>query len=316
MRVNVEDKMLADPRFKQLGQLIRSSCFDAFGRCLVVWMTAQQRRNEFMTPALIDALAERPGFAEAMIEADLAVHADDGLIRLRGLSERLTVIRELDRKRELANQAKADKKVSQTTNLSPRQSRVHSPVESRGEVPCGVPPIDQDQDQILSGSGSGSGSASTTRPELPDPEAIVGAERDPGGPRSDRRRKLMTAVWQYAYEKHYALKRSGIDPSAPNWPGIPTGDSAVELGKRIDSLLGDPPDWGETEAVVRRRVDVAAVEAKREGRLDWFTPSRIWAAKSFEIGTQISPEQAARPRGARASPGGNADPEPRRFKDL
>lgn len=314
MRVNVEDKMLSDPRFKQLGQLLRMSHFEAFGRCLPVWLAAQQRRSEYMTIALVDALAERPGFAEAMIETDLAVDCEGGQIRLRGVAARLVQLRVLDQKREKANEAKLARQLAET----PRPSPVG---KSRGEVRAGphggVPRIDQDQDP-LSGSGSDS-------PELPDLEAVARAEReapagpvDPGGPRSDRRRKLMGAVWQHASQCHLELKRSGIDKTAPGWPAMPMGDAARELGLRIDALVeGDAPDWEAAEIVIRRRVAVAVAEAKRESRLDWFTPARMWAAKSFEIASAMSPEQAARPRGSRSPPNGPpTDDGPRRFKDL
>ncbi len=293
MRVNVDGKMLADPRFKKLGQRLRVSHFEAFGRVLPVWMMAYENRSAFMSPDDVDALGELAGLADAMIACDLAV-AQDGTLRLRGVEERVRWLLEQDRKRDLAAQARRAKR-------SPKPSPSTSPGTFPREVPREFPDQDQEQEHdhdLISGSGS------TAPSELPDFGATVRAERvqpAPSGyrrPRDEQRRRLWVDSWTLAGLEHAKLKAEGIDPHAMNcWSGTPSAGSeeGKALFERIDELtLGDDPDWDAARDRIRNRVLVAAAEARAKHKhLRYFTPMALWNAKSFAIAAALSPAQVA-----------------------
>ncbi len=155
------------------------------------------------------------------------------------------------------------------------------------------------------------------RPELPDPGATVRAEHDQVRTR-DHRTKLAMDSWRYAALKQSELKGEGIDPTAIGWGINPGGEAWAECKARVDEVLqelGDPPDLAAAEVVLRRRIDVATVEARRAGHLRWFIPMRIWHADSFAIGASMSPEQAAQagqPRAGARGTNGTRTPEPER----
>lgn len=140
-------------------------------------------------------------------------------------------------------------------------------------------------------------------PELPEPDPGVSkpAQRGSSAERESVRRRLVTFAWQYAGERYRELEREGIDPSAvPNcWNGLPSAnsDEMRELKARIDELLdGKAPTYEAAEDVIKRRIDVAAAEARRDRRRDYMTPPRMWNPKSFSIASSMSPAQASRPR--------------------
>lgn len=138
----------------------------------------------------------------------------------------------------------------------------------------------------------------------PEPiRAPLGAAKD----RDETRRRLIRFAWQHAGKRYGELGAEGIDPTAPNcWSGLPvaSSDAMLELKARINELLdGAAPSYELAEEVLRRRIDVAAAEGRRDRRRDYMTPARMWAAKSFAIASAMSPQQAARPRqAARTAP--------------
>lgn len=105
MRVNVDDVAFMDRRFKLLGGRIGATWQEALGRCLPVWALAYQRRSAVMPAGDVDALAERPGFAAAMVEVGLAVEGEEGLY-LCGVNDRIEFLLIQDAKRESARAAK------------------------------------------------------------------------------------------------------------------------------------------------------------------------------------------------------------------
>ncbi len=106
-RVNVDDVAFMDRRFKLLGGRLGITWQEALGRCLPVWALAYARRSAVLPAGDIDALAERQGFAAAMLEVDLAMEDEAGLY-LRGVADRIDFLLIQDAKREKARQAKLD----------------------------------------------------------------------------------------------------------------------------------------------------------------------------------------------------------------
>lgn len=116
------------------------------------------------------------------------------------------------------------------------------------------------------------------------------------------RTKLNHDTWQYAAMKHMELVSGGLSGSMP-WPAMPAGAPMHDLVERVRECVDQANgDVSKAAVVLRRRIDVAIAESKREGHLKWFTPSRLWDSKSFYRAIEISPEDAAKPRPPRAGP--------------
>ncbi len=142
-----------------------------------------------------------------------------------------------------------------------------------------------------------------TPPEPPEKKQLPPGIPEPGSGR-DPRVQLALDAWRYGALKHSELKGEGIDPTAIGWGITPAGDAWKACKARVEDVLHELPepiDWGAARDVFRRRVDVAAIEARKNKRLDWFIPIRMWDPKSFAIGSSMSLEQAAR-SSARAGP--------------
>lgn len=131
--------------------------------------------------------------------------------------------------------------------------------------------------------------------------------------KSAQRRKLFNDAWVLCAYEHLRARGDGVDPQARDcWAGEPGANKYERelLNERIDELTrGDSPNWGAAEAAIRNRVLVAFAEARRTGSLQFCTPARMWDAKSFAIGSAMTPEQAAARRGPRLVE--SAKPAPR-----
>ncbi|MGN6107263.1 MAG: hypothetical protein ACTHU0_19300 [Kofleriaceae bacterium] len=156
------------------------------------------------------------------------------------------------------------------------------------------PSSNQEQDQEQDQDSNKSAPACARDPE---PQVTLHAPRRHQPASTEVARRLVGDAWQYAGQSYTKLGLEGVDPTAPNcWSGLPPADSdpMQELRARIDELLrGQAPSFDLAREVIRRRIDVAAAEARRDGRRDYMTPARLWAAKSFAIASAMSPEQVA-----------------------
>lgn len=95
MRVNVDSKVLGDPRFRRLGHALRISWREALGIAVVLWLQAYENRSAYFGREDVDLVVEREGFAAALISSDLAEDAGDGRLRLRGVTDRIAFLEEL-----------------------------------------------------------------------------------------------------------------------------------------------------------------------------------------------------------------------------
>jgi hypothetical protein len=102
--------------------------------------------------------------------------------------------------------------------------------------------------------------------------------------------------------EHVRLKLK-LGSDARGWPAQPGINFAPfeELIARIGELTpGDEPNFAEAEERVRNRIAVAAAEAERDRKLDFFTPHWMWDRKQFGRADGETPAQVLR-RGAKPS---------------
>jgi hypothetical protein len=89
-RINVESDSLVDPRIaKRLPRFAGLSRFDTLGRLISVWALGYARKTTTLSEEDVDDAAEHSGFATAMVQAELAEPAGDGVVRVRGLADRI-----------------------------------------------------------------------------------------------------------------------------------------------------------------------------------------------------------------------------------
>jgi len=127
-----------------------------------------------------------------------------------------------------------------------------------------------------------------TTPHPPLPPASGRVSEAPGG----TKRKLEWTAWHLADTEHRALKASGIDPNAIEWPRIPMGAGASELGLRVGELIAASPDPAAAGQKLRHVVAVRVAEAKRTRSLRYFAPSTMWASTPFWKAAEMSVEHA------------------------
>lgn len=209
MRVNIDDKIETDTRVTFAAARLQISRFEFIGRVIPVWMNAYRNRSAIMPMRNVDALAELPGFAVAMIEEDLAtlVQPEMVLVRLRGVTERIEFLEIQDAKRAKANAAK-------------RAAAGLPPAPPPGTIPGHVPPArpyshtqDQDQDQDQTHTRVAPDGAGDVEPEaLRLARKLIDriAEKQPTGKiaklsATDRNKKATSKAWAPEIEKLHRL---------------------------------------------------------------------------------------------------------------
>lgn len=89
-RMSVDDMIARDPRITILAGMLGWSRREALG-CLVgeVWPICYDQRTWLVSKRVIDAAANHPGFADALIECELATLDRSGKVHIRGAKERI-----------------------------------------------------------------------------------------------------------------------------------------------------------------------------------------------------------------------------------
>lgn len=135
MRVNVDDIAFMDRRFKLLGGRLGMAWQEALGRCLPVWALAYAKRTPILPAGDVDALAERAGFAAAMVAVELASDEPSDTVYLCGVNDRIDFLLMQDAKREKAREARLAAAGVKKSPGPSRGKRNESLGPSRGDVP-------------------------------------------------------------------------------------------------------------------------------------------------------------------------------------
>lgn len=303
--VTVRAKAFGDSRIVFLAKLLGCSWNDAFIRLIRLWSVCAEQQTDKPEVRHIRACLEDIQGEKHLVESGLGdTIADPNLVvvRVRGCDETDWYYAKL----ELEGQAEAGRARAATAIRDARGRFVDPGGDRSSQTPASLSP---DSDLI---SGSGSDLPASKLPESGG--EIVRAERGSladqhtvriaGRSNADLRNKLVNAAWNYAALVHTQLKSDGIDPNARNvWSGTNIAEARKMLVAIVaDMTQGDEPNWKAAEDTIRNRVDVAAAEARRDHKagqqaaLRWFTPMRMWDAKSFARGAELTPEQAGTPR--------------------
>lgn len=350
--VTVHHKAFGDSRIVYLGTLLGCDDDAALGRMTRLWSVCTERQTSTPEPHEIRACLRNARGDELLIESGLAERLTTGAIRVRGCEGMIewfgaTAEAATPAARAAGGRARSSKaKRDALGRMLPAGDAGGVLDESADAGSSNVQHVQQTpaiQIQSLSSPDLGSpspssGASSRDLPGDPQQEAPTPAPTprtpppgipQPGTARPDPRVKLNWDAWAYAALKHAEI-RDEIAPNALPFPAMPGGDPMRELAARTREVLeqtGDPPNFEKARETVKRRIDVAVAEAKREQHLKWFTPSRIWDSKSFWRALEVTPEEAfvrraterAGPHsvGPRGSPPPAPTPDPpRRIKTL
>lgn len=312
--VTVRAKAFGDSRIVFLSKLLGCTWNEAFIRMIRLWSTCAEQQTDKPEVRHIRACLEDIQGDKHLVESGLGdLIADPSLVvvRVRGCDETDWYYAKL----ELEGQTRA--------GLARAATAVR---DARGRFGDGIAPASIQPSDLCPDLRSGS---DPVRPELPDPRTITSAERrEVASPADahlaraahkttdDKRRKLINDAWNYAALKHHELKAEGVDPHARNcWSSLNIGEEMKSLRSIVEDLTqGDAPNFIAAQDHIRNRINVAAAEARRDKTLRWFTPMRMWDAKSFARCAALSPEQAATPR--RPEPPAPAAPAVRKIKTL
>jgi len=129
VRVNVDSQVVLDPRFKRAAKALKCSWHEVLGRCLAVWFACYERRSAMLPIDDVDVIAERDGFAAALVAADLAVR-ERKLVRLRGVTERIAFLTKQAERGRLGGIEKGKRSPSN------RQANAkHSPAQALAQPP-------------------------------------------------------------------------------------------------------------------------------------------------------------------------------------
>lgn len=317
--VRIETKAWGDVRFTTLARLLGlADNHHALIKTALLWAwQAENFSPESPTYVVDQDTVESvlgPGAGAALVRAKLAEEVPEGfrICGAEGRIEWLWNARVAGRAGAEATKRKHANKRGPAGPGSPPATLNRTP----GPLTLSLAP--EEEDHTPAGAREGQ---SPAPPPLP-PEPL--GTREPVAPRRNpdvRRGKLASEALNYTARTQQQLKAEGIDPTAPNIGVTPNGLDYgwQQLLDRTQELLNTDPDT--VAEVLKRRVDVAAAEARRDRTLRWFTTAALWTAKSFAIGASMSPEQASAPR---AGPQGSgrfgdrhgADEPVRRIKTL
>lgn len=112
MRVNVDSQALRDPRMRLLARHAAIPEAHALGLCLHVWMVCYERKTACLQAIEIDLVTDRDGFATAMIGASLAEQVSDGLVYVKGVTERIEFLEAQAHRGRLSAEARKSKELN------------------------------------------------------------------------------------------------------------------------------------------------------------------------------------------------------------
>jgi hypothetical protein len=118
--VSVEFSVYSDPRYKLLGKLTKTDYFGAIGRVSALWMHCIDRNVSVLSKSIVDAMANKNGYAEAMIQAELAepIEEDDQRVRIRGTQGRIEYLAAARDRQKKATEAAKQKRLEKEIETS------------------------------------------------------------------------------------------------------------------------------------------------------------------------------------------------------
>ncbi len=139
-RMSIDDKVLRDPRITALAKQLGWSRRETLG-CLVaeVWSICYDQESPVISPRMIDIAAGHDGFADALLDCELATRDRSGKLRISGAKERIEY---LDHKKRAGREGGLKSGESRTKEPKQKPSSGEAHLKQRGSTPqaAGNPP--------------------------------------------------------------------------------------------------------------------------------------------------------------------------------
>ncbi len=243
-RMSIDDMVGRDPRVRLLAKSLGWSVRETVG-CLVidVWPICYDQMTHLISERVLDAAADREGFAEALIEAELAHRDRSGKVYVAGAKKRIEYLAAKQRAgheggvKSAESRRKTLKQTSSTSGSTP-QARRNPP------VPDSVPDSAPAPDLVLVPEYTASPPA--REPEepwwgnpTPKPEQPPKPRREPSGPHQ-------TAI--AAFDAYYRGEHGGAKPTwnpknAKLMSQLVKAHGVEEVVRRIRILKTAPPKF-------------------------------------------------------------------------
>ncbi len=299
MRVNVDDIAFMDRRFKLLGGRLGMPWQEALGRCLPVWALAYARRTAILPAGDIDALAERPGFADAMVSVELASDESSGDVYLCGVNDRIDFLLMQDAKREKAREARLAAAGVESPRGPSRGKKSSPRGPSRGAVPgTGSYSPDPSPDPSPEKISLPRAIPPSTEPAAV-PTALPAANRPVGDrPDVETRRQAIRAIMAELGETR---SRVAAELGVIAQPLLAFDPGERDLGDRL-ALASSADEHAAIVASARHVIAMAALEAQRDRSVEWLH-GVLFGERNWRRLAGMTAADASRPR---AGPRGSA----------
>ncbi len=227
--MSIDDKVGRDPRITILALALGWSKRELVG-CLVldVWPLCYDQESALVSERIIDAAAGHPGFAVAMVEAELATRDRSGKLRITGAAKRIAY---LDHQKK-----------------SGREGGLKS-AELRANRSKGTPRVREASLKQTSSDGQGSGNPSVpdTVPDTataPDtaPDAVP-EDGDPAGAGSQVAHQPAVAEFDSRYRAAYETKPTWGAKQVGQLKKLVASHGIDEVLRRIGVLFEAPPSF-------------------------------------------------------------------------
>lgn len=132
-RMSLDDAVLRDPRITLLSQLLGWSRRETLGCLIEIWAVCYDRVDSALGVKVINLIAQRDGFADLMLEVELAANMPSGKLRIAGAKERIAYLANLKQwGREGGIKSAKSKSINVKGSDNPP---VEPPVEPSGKPP-------------------------------------------------------------------------------------------------------------------------------------------------------------------------------------
>lgn len=209
-RMSIDDKFPRDPRVIKLGRRVGWSRRETMGALIDVFQIVYDRERDTLPAEDIDIAAEREGFAEHMIECDLAERTRAG-VRVKGAAERIDYLKNraeagrvggLKSGESRRNRSEANERSKRSTASSGAEASRNppDPVPDLPPVPDGAPDLERE--------------AAPASPPLPTEPPALTLQPSPAKPARTPKalKRPLPAGWTPRPQERESARAAGMDP--------------------------------------------------------------------------------------------------------
>jgi hypothetical protein len=278
MRINLDDRVLNDPRFDGLANALNITRGDAVYSCIRVWFFCYSERSPVMSVRSVDRFF-REGFAKAMCDADLATQHDDDHIRIGGVSERIAFLAEQSKRGKKGAKSKTNGAKQTLSERSANAKRAPKSAQANAKRRLSL-------SLTLTPDHSQAPDLPPDQAQPPDPGSLpLGGELSPAVPAHEPGgSEFQAIVTEYfeRFEREYGAKPSFDGQTGKLLARLITKHGADVVREKLRIAYESPPPWPTTpwsmsqiaspkhwDALVPNQRKPAAAAPRQSGTLEF-----------------------------------------------